>query len=126
MFRVPYPLFVPLVEDVWNQGWLGSGGADAAGRPGIPLEEKVLSILHILGRGSVLDDMFLWRGCVRVRRGKCCTSFGLRTWSTPCSMQTGTYTHRGANVGCATTRLGGVLREKGWHRLCPPQRGCKN
>ncbi|CAN0420081.1 unnamed protein product, partial [Discosporangium mesarthrocarpum] len=61
-FRAPYPFFVALVEEVRQQGWLGSGGADAAGRPGIPLEAKVLSVWHILGRGTVLDDMFLQRG----------------------------------------------------------------
>ncbi|CAM9300367.1 unnamed protein product [Discosporangium mesarthrocarpum] len=61
-FRVPYPSFVPLVEEVRQQGWLGSGGADAGGRPGIPLEAKVLSVLHIFGRGTVLDDMFYMGG----------------------------------------------------------------
>ncbi|CAM9941272.1 unnamed protein product, partial [Discosporangium mesarthrocarpum] len=61
-FRVPYPFCVPLVEEVRQQGWLGSGGVDAAGRPGIPLEAKVLSVLHILGRGIVLDEMFFMAG----------------------------------------------------------------
>ncbi|CAM9561417.1 unnamed protein product [Discosporangium mesarthrocarpum] len=61
-FRVPYPFFVPLVEEVRQQGSLGSGGADAAVRPGIPPEAKVLSVLHILGRRSVLDDMFFMAG----------------------------------------------------------------
>ncbi|CAN0398423.1 unnamed protein product, partial [Discosporangium mesarthrocarpum] len=55
-FRVPYPLFIPLVEELRQQGWLGSGRPDAAGRPGIPLEATVLSVLHILGRGTVLYD----------------------------------------------------------------------
>ncbi|CAM9430383.1 unnamed protein product [Discosporangium mesarthrocarpum] len=60
-FRVPYPFFVPLIEEVRQQGWLGSGGADAPDRPGIPEEAKVLSVLHILRRGTVLDVMFfIW------------------------------------------------------------------
>ncbi|CAM9671520.1 unnamed protein product, partial [Discosporangium mesarthrocarpum] len=59
--RFPYPFFVPLVEEVRQQGWLGIGGADAGGCPGIPLEAKVSSVLHI-GRGTVLDDMFFMAG----------------------------------------------------------------
>ncbi|CAN0505209.1 unnamed protein product, partial [Discosporangium mesarthrocarpum] len=42
--------------------WLGSGRPDAAGRPGIPLEATVLSVLHILGRGTVLYDTFFMFG----------------------------------------------------------------
>ncbi|CAN0373194.1 unnamed protein product [Discosporangium mesarthrocarpum] len=61
-FRVPYPFFVPLVGELRQQGWLGSGKADAAGRPAIPLEAKVFPVLHILGRGTVLDYMFFMAG----------------------------------------------------------------
>ncbi|CAN0407478.1 unnamed protein product, partial [Discosporangium mesarthrocarpum] len=61
-FRVPFPFFVPLVEEVRQQGWLGSGRADTAGRPGIPLEATVLLVLHILGRGNALDDTFFCAG----------------------------------------------------------------
>ncbi|CAM9283154.1 unnamed protein product, partial [Discosporangium mesarthrocarpum] len=87
-FRVPYPFFVRLVEKVRQQGWLGSGGADAAGRPGIPLEAKVLPVLHILGRGTVLDDTFFmvgmsestaWR--VLHKFCKCFSQHVFKTWS---------------------------------------------
>ncbi|CAM9947472.1 unnamed protein product, partial [Discosporangium mesarthrocarpum] len=63
-FRVPYPFFALFVEEV-REGWLGSGEADPTGRPGIPLEAKVLpvlSVLHILGRETVLDDMYFMAG----------------------------------------------------------------
>ncbi|CAN0456160.1 unnamed protein product, partial [Discosporangium mesarthrocarpum] len=60
--RTPSRFFVMIVKEVRQQGWLGSGGADAAGRPGIPLEAKVLSVLQILGRGTVLDDTLLMAG----------------------------------------------------------------
>ncbi|CAM9644335.1 unnamed protein product, partial [Discosporangium mesarthrocarpum] len=59
-FRVPLPFFVQLVAEVKQQGWLGTGGADAADRAGIPLRVKVLSVLCILGKGTALNNMFFF------------------------------------------------------------------
>lgn len=55
-FRVPYPLFLHLVEITRAAGILACGDTDAAGRPAAPLELKILAILRILGRGVKFDD----------------------------------------------------------------------
>lgn len=56
-FRVPYPIFTMLLEATKDHGWFGCGSADASGRPGIPVELKLLAVLRILGRGACYDDI---------------------------------------------------------------------
>jgi hypothetical protein len=61
-FRVPYPIFMMLVD--WTKGWYekadGNGcinSCDAIGNRSIPTDLKVLAVLRILGRGLCLDDI---------------------------------------------------------------------
>ncbi|CAM9629798.1 unnamed protein product [Discosporangium mesarthrocarpum] len=56
-FRVPFPFSHALVKEVESQGWLGSEMTDSSGRPGIPVQLKVLAVLQILGRGNCFDDI---------------------------------------------------------------------
>jgi hypothetical protein len=44
-FRVPYPLFLQLVDLVRAKGWFTDGAADLAGRPCPSLELKVLPVV---------------------------------------------------------------------------------
>ena len=50
-FRVPYAVFQEILEDCRGLGWSGSTAArcGGVGRPGLPLEAKVLSALYRLG-----------------------------------------------------------------------------
>jgi hypothetical protein len=63
-FRVPYPVFLSLVE--WTKSWRekspqnpdGVGTCDVTGNPRIPTDVMVLGVLRILGRGSCLDGIY--------------------------------------------------------------------
>ena len=46
-FRIPYPFFVKLVEDVRGQEWFPSPPRDVAGRVCIPLELKVCDMFFV-------------------------------------------------------------------------------
>jgi hypothetical protein len=54
-FRVPYAVFQEILEDCRGLGWSGSTAArcGGVGRPGLPLEAKVLSALYRLGTGCI-------------------------------------------------------------------------
>ncbi|CAB1105184.1 unnamed protein product [Ectocarpus sp. CCAP 1310/34] len=61
-FRVPYPFFLSLVDEVKAGNWPGFttdefelGGRGT--RRCIPVETKVLAVLRILGRGNYFDDV---------------------------------------------------------------------
>lgn len=55
-FRVPYSLFLKLVE--WTREWYEIDETYAVGKPCVPLELKVLSgVLRILGRSTCLDGI---------------------------------------------------------------------
>eukprot|EP00904_Undaria_pinnatifida_P003091 jgi/Undpi1/12783/HiC_scaffold_6.g02451.m1 len=56
-FRVPYVFFLQLVIVVKDRGWFKAGPCDAAGRPSIPVELKVLTALQVLSRGNCFDDI---------------------------------------------------------------------
>ncbi|CAN0318212.1 unnamed protein product [Discosporangium mesarthrocarpum] len=56
-FRVPYPFFVPLVREVRQQSWLGSSGADAAGRQASPWGRRCYRSFTS-SEEKLLDDMF--------------------------------------------------------------------
>ena len=53
-FRIPYPVFLQLVQACEQHGWLRCGAQDAAGRPAIPVELKLLAVLYLLGSGAAL------------------------------------------------------------------------
>ena len=53
-FRIPYPVILQLVQASEQHGWLHCGAQDAAGRPAIPVELKLLAVLHLLGSGAAL------------------------------------------------------------------------
>ena len=54
-FRVPYPIFCALVR--LAKIWFPAAAYDAAGRPAVPMELKVMAVLRVLGRGSCFDDI---------------------------------------------------------------------
>jgi hypothetical protein len=71
-FRVPFAMFQSLITtmlvEVWFVGYdeRGRGSLDATRnetRRGASLQVKVLSVLRILGRGSVFDDVYDGSGC---------------------------------------------------------------
>ena len=56
-FRVPYPVFVMLVD--WTKRFCpgqSKNQSDAFRRPAIPVALKVLAVLGILGRGTSFDN----------------------------------------------------------------------
>ena len=54
-FRVPYPIFLQLVQMARASGEF-TEIPDAAGNPVAPLELKILAVLCVLGRGYCFDD----------------------------------------------------------------------
>lgn len=56
-FRLPYPLFLKLVEVFKRFKWLGAE-IDCCGQRAAPYELKILSTLRILGRGVCFDNNF--------------------------------------------------------------------
>ena len=54
-FRVPYPLFLKLLNMFKDNHWLGSE-VDCCGQQCCPYELKLLSTLRILGRGVCFDN----------------------------------------------------------------------
>ena len=54
-FRIPYSIFLKLVE--WAKDWHETGQTDACNRPRCPTELKVLGWLRIVGRGACFDDI---------------------------------------------------------------------
>jgi hypothetical protein len=55
-FRVPYPCFVKILEISREREWF-SEAPDCTGRPGAPLELKILGALQVLGRGYCFDGV---------------------------------------------------------------------
>ena len=55
-FRVPYPVYIKLVEMTRAEGWF-SENHNCAGRLAAPLGLKVLAILRVLGRGYCFDGV---------------------------------------------------------------------
>ena len=53
-FRVPYPIFLQLVQMARASGEF-TENPDAAGNPAAPLELKILAVLRVLGRGYCFD-----------------------------------------------------------------------
>ena len=54
-FRVPYPIFVRLVQ--WAKGWHVQNDFDCSGRERIPTELKVLGYLRMVGQSAYFDDV---------------------------------------------------------------------
>ena len=52
-FRIPYPLFLEIVEVVRNKNWFPE--VDCTGAPSAPLELKILGVLRVLGRGMCFE-----------------------------------------------------------------------
>ena len=55
-FRVPYPIYLQIV-DITRASGLLTESPDVAGNPAAPLELKILSILRVLGRGYCFDGV---------------------------------------------------------------------
>ena len=55
-FRVPYPIYLQLV-DITRASGVFKETPDAAGNPAAPLELKILSVLRVLGRGYCFDGV---------------------------------------------------------------------
>jgi hypothetical protein len=55
-FRVPYPVFVDLLEMAKALGF-EEYPKSAAGIPGVPLKLKLLGVLRVLGRGTCFDGI---------------------------------------------------------------------
>lgn len=55
-FRLPLPAFDYLMTQA-RKWFPNADRPDAAGRPSVPLELKVLGVLRILGRGVCFDDI---------------------------------------------------------------------
>ena len=55
-FRVPYPIFIRLVQITRDSDWF-SEKKNCAGRQAAPLELKILSVLRVLGRGYCFDGV---------------------------------------------------------------------
>ena len=53
-FRLPYPVFQQLVTAAGQRRWLHCSQTDAAGRPRVPIELKLLAVLYLLGSGAAL------------------------------------------------------------------------
>ncbi|CAM9446024.1 unnamed protein product [Ectocarpus sp. 4 AP-2014] len=56
-YRIPYQFFTELMELVKKKKWFPMRKKDVAGRMCISVELKILSSLHILGRGNFFEDM---------------------------------------------------------------------
>ena len=54
-FRIPYPLFLEIVEVVRIKNWFPE--VDCTGAPSAPLELKILGVLRVLGRGMCFDGI---------------------------------------------------------------------
>ena len=54
-FRVPYPLYQRLYQMCLEIGF--EEKKDAAGRPGVPLQLKLLGVLRVLGRATCFDGI---------------------------------------------------------------------
>ena len=54
-FRIPYPLFLEILEVVRIKNWFPE--ADCTGAPSAPLELKILGVLRVLGRGMCFDGI---------------------------------------------------------------------
>ena len=55
-FRVPYPIFLQIVDSTKASG-LFTENQDCAGNPAAPLELKILAVLRVLGRGYCFDGV---------------------------------------------------------------------
>jgi hypothetical protein len=53
-FRLPYPVFLQVVEAARRHKWLQCHNTDAVGALAAPLELKVLAVLYLLGSGCAL------------------------------------------------------------------------
>ncbi|CAN0148637.1 unnamed protein product, partial [Hapterophycus canaliculatus] len=56
-FRIPFQFFTELIALVKEKRWFPMRVKDVSGRQCIPVELKVLSSLHFLGRGNFFEDM---------------------------------------------------------------------
>ena len=56
-FRVPYPMYVDLVELAESELGFKRDPTDVTGRKGIPLVIKMLAVLRVLGRGTCFDGI---------------------------------------------------------------------
>ena len=54
-FRVPYPIFLLLLD--WVKGWHEKNKTDASSRARVPTDLKLLGVLRILGRATVFDGI---------------------------------------------------------------------
>ena len=53
-FRLPYPVFLQLVQAAQQHRWLYTADHDAARRPAIPIELELLAVLYLLSSGCAL------------------------------------------------------------------------
>ena len=57
-FRVPYPVFIDLMNKAMQLGY-ELRPRNCSGTEGVPLELKVLGVLRVLGRGTCFDGKFI-------------------------------------------------------------------
>jgi hypothetical protein len=68
-FRMPYTLFLALIQVILDEAWFpkygrnGDGPLDCTKNRGASLHVKVLSALRVLGRGVIFDECFDGSGC---------------------------------------------------------------
>ena len=90
-FRVPYPIYIKLVEMTRAEGWFPEG-YNCAGRLAAPLGLKVLAVLRVLGRGYCFDgveELCLISGeNLRVFFHKFCEMFSKEKFAEYCSHPT--------------------------------------
>jgi hypothetical protein len=100
-FRVPFSLFTALIETILLERWfpkygvMGEGPMDCTKTRGASLQVKVLSVLRVLGRGCVFDEVFDGSGCgeesIRVFfhsfTSKCCASLFQKMIAPPTSLE---------------------------------------